>query len=136
MFVHFLKKKIPVLKMFYNFYIFYNFLKFEWTQQLEVRKSSKSGPEKVRIELKSPDFHHYSSLDPVVRNAKFCIGPTANYVQVEHLTYKIRVFNLCENYEFAVALFDTQIDSIQCLNFAQNWFNSIFDSKSFHENSI
>ena len=28
-----------------------------------------------------------------------------------------------------IALFDTQIDSIQCLNFAQNWFNSIFDSK-------
>ena len=36
----------------------------------------------------------------------------------------------------AVALSDTQIDSIQCLNFAQNWFNSIFDSKFFHENSI
>ena len=35
-----------------------------------------------------------------------------------------------------IALSDTQIDSIQCLNFAQNWFNSIFDSKSFHENSI
>ena len=35
-----------------------------------------------------------------------------------------------------VALFDTQIDSIQCLNFAQNWFNSIYDSKSFYENSI
>ena len=35
-----------------------------------------------------------------------------------------------------LALSDTQIDSIQCLNFAQNWFNSIFDSKSFHENSI
>ena len=41
-------------------------------------KLKKSGPEKVRIELKSPDFHHYSSLDPVVRNAKFCIGPTAD----------------------------------------------------------
>ena len=35
-----------------------------------------------------------------------------------------------------VALFDTQIDSIQSLNFAQNWFNSIFNSKSFKENSI
>ena len=35
-----------------------------------------------------------------------------------------------------VALSDTQIDSIQCLNFAQNWFNSIFNSKLFHENSI
>ena len=34
------------------------------------------------------------------------------------------------------ALFDTQIDSIQSLNFAQNWFNSIFNSKSFKENSI
>ena len=28
-----------------------------------------------------------------------------------------------------IALFDTQIDSIQCLNFAKNWFNSIFDSR-------
>ena len=35
-----------------------------------------------------------------------------------------------------LALFDTQIDSIQSLNFAQNWFNSIFNSKSFKENSI
>ena len=35
-----------------------------------------------------------------------------------------------------VALFDTQIDSIQCLNFAQNQFNSKFNLKSFHENSI
>ena len=41
-----------------------------------VRKSSKTVPEKVRIELKSQEFHHYSSLDPVVRNAKFCVGPT------------------------------------------------------------
>ena len=36
----------------------------------------------------------------------------------------------------SLALFDTQIDSIQCLNFAQNLLNSIFSSKSFHENSI
>merc|ERR1712037_815652 len=47
-------------------------------KRLKVRKSSKSGPEKVRIELKSPDFHHYSSLYPVVRNAKFCSGPTGH----------------------------------------------------------
>ena len=35
-----------------------------------------------------------------------------------------------------LALFDTQIDSIQCLNFNQIWFNSISNSKLFHENSI
>ena len=35
-----------------------------------------------------------------------------------------------------LALFDTQIDLIKSLNFAQNWFNSIFNSKSFKENSI
>ena len=31
---------------------------------------------------------------------------------------------------------DTQIDSIQYLNFAKKWFNSIFNSIVFHENSI
>ena len=35
-----------------------------------------------------------------------------------------------------LALSDTQIDSIQSSNFAQNWFNSILNSKSFKENSI
>ena len=31
---------------------------------------------------------------------------------------------------------DTQIDSIQYLNFAKKWFNSIFNSILFHKNSI
>ena len=35
-----------------------------------------------------------------------------------------------------IAISDSQIDSIQCLNFAQNLFNSIFNSKLYHENSI
>ena len=35
-----------------------------------------------------------------------------------------------------VALIDTLSDSIQCLNFADNWFNSIFDSILVSENSI
>ena len=35
-----------------------------------------------------------------------------------------------------LALSDTKTDSIQYLNFAQNWFNSIFNSKLYHENSI
>ena len=35
-----------------------------------------------------------------------------------------------------IALIDTQSDSIQCLNFADNWFNSIFDSILVSENSI
>ena len=34
----------------------------------------KSGPEKVRILHKSSEFHYYSSLEPVVRNAKFWSG--------------------------------------------------------------
>ena len=33
--------------------------------------------------------------------------------------------------QLTVALYDTQIDSNQCLNFASNWFDSIFDSKQF-----
>ena len=44
--------------------------------------------------------------------------------------------NILKLEEWGLDLFDTQIDSIQCLNFAQNWFNSIFKSKLFHENSI
>ena len=56
-------------------------------------------------------------------------------------TFKFCISHLCfvrctEIVPYELALFDTQIDSIQCSNFAQNWFNSIFDSKSFHENSI
>ena len=35
-----------------------------------------------------------------------------------------------------VGVSDTQIDSIQYLNFAKKWFNSIFNSIVFHENSI
>ena len=35
-----------------------------------------------------------------------------------------------------IALSDTQINSIQCLNFVKIWFNSIFNSKLFQENSI
>ena len=42
----------------------------------KVRKNSKSGPEKVRIQHKSSEFCHYSSLGLMVRNEKFCIGPT------------------------------------------------------------
>ena len=44
------------------------------------------------------------------------------------------VYSLASNLQLALS--DTQIDSIQSLNFAQNWFNSIFNSKSFKENSI
>jgi len=61
--------------------LFTTFKRFKRVKRLKVRKSSKNGPEKVRIELKSPDFHHYSSLDPVVRNAKFCSGPTGDYAR-------------------------------------------------------
>ena len=35
-----------------------------------------------------------------------------------------------------IGVSDTQIDSIQYLNFAKKWFNSIFNSIVFHENSI
>ena len=35
-----------------------------------------------------------------------------------------------------VGVSDTQIDSIQYLNFAKKLFNSIFNSIVFHENSI
>ena len=35
-----------------------------------------------------------------------------------------------------LAPIDTLSDSIQCLNFADNWFNSIFDSILVSENSI
>jgi hypothetical protein len=35
-----------------------------------------------------------------------------------------------------VGVNDTQIDSIQYLNFAKKWFNSIFNSILFHKNSI
>ena len=35
-----------------------------------------------------------------------------------------------------LALIDTLSDSIQCLNFAKNWFNSIFDSILVSQNSI
>ena len=38
--------------------------------------SSKSGPEKVQILHKSSEFCHYNSPGPVVRNAKFSLGPT------------------------------------------------------------
>ena len=35
-----------------------------------------------------------------------------------------------------LAITDTLSDSIQCLNFAKNWFNSMFDSLLFTQNSI
>ena len=37
---------------------------------------------------------------------------------------------------FGIALGDTLFDSIQCLNFAKKWFNSIFDSILIAKNSI
>ena len=60
-------------------------------------------------------------------------GIVALYLSKETLTDVVLV---CSKTDQRLALFDTQIDSIQCLNFAQNWFNSIFNSKLFHENSI
>ena len=44
--------------------------------------------------------------------------------------YKVCWDGLC------VALIDTLSDSIQCLNFDDNWFNSIFDSILVSQNSI
>ena len=36
----------------------------------------------------------------------------------------------------SIVMIDTQTDSIQCLNLAKYWFNSIFDSILLFENSI
>ena len=38
--------------------------------------------------------------------------------------------------DIVIGVNDTQIDSIQYLNFAKKWFNSIFNSILFHKNSI
>ena len=52
------------------------------------------------------------------------------------IKYEIKIYKDISCTPSLLAMSDTQIDLIQCLNFAQNWFNSIFNSKSFQENSI
>ena len=48
------------------------------------------------------------------------------------IKYEIKIYKDISCTPSLLAMSDTQIDLIQCLNFAQNWFNS----KSFQENSI
>ena len=48
------------------------------------------------------------------------------------IKYEIKIYKDISCNPSLLAMSDTQIDLIQCLNFAQNWFNS----KSFQENSI
>ena len=62
-----------ILNIFFSIFVYFptflSVLTDKETESLEMLK--KSGPEKVRILHKSSEFHYYSSLEPVVRNAKF-----------------------------------------------------------------
>ena len=62
-------------QFFFHFCLFYHFfIGFNGQRDWKSGNVKKSGPEKVRILHKSSEFHYYSSLEPVVRNAKFWSG--------------------------------------------------------------
>ena len=74
----------------------------------------------------------YNILYTVLHNAWECL-----FVMTLPMSSQINILIGKDDVDDSdIALSDTQINSIQCLNFVKIWFNSIFNSKLFLENSI